>query len=804
MDAYHSRPVVSLVATLLVVTILACAIGPSEAPQEIPPTWTPVVSEAGGSTTPETNQIEPGREIEEPTASLTHSPSSPKIDKWSLWVDGPHLRGANIYQRRVYPELDGPEFMGPDPLGPPYTQESFDRLAALGANLVNISHPGLFSESPPYALDEEVQHNLDQTLDMIARADMYAVISFRTGPGRAEFSVCCLEDAGDWYDESYLNDAVWQDLEAQEAWAAMWRHTAERYRDNPIVAGYDLMVEPNANEVWMDVWDQEEFYANYGGTPYDWNQLYPRITAAIREVDPDTPIIVGGMAYSAVDWLPYLEVTDDPRTVYAAHQYAPFQYTHQGPDSLEFTYPGVFDTNWDDVDDQFNRAWLEELLSTVDDFVSTHGVPVTINEFGLMRWQPGGTEFMDDQMALFEEHGINYALWAWETSWDPFAEEVHAFNFRFGPDPDNLADVTSSDLMDVITQYWGKNSVRPSSLENGSTAPNPPQKTSEPTPPESGLADVSNWLYLIDVNLEPEIVDQIAASGYDMLVLDFIPSEKENTDYPMAEVIDQLHNAPHPKLVMAYIDTGQAEAYRTYWQPGWGIGDPEWIVGADPDGWEGNFPVAYWYDEWQEIWLDEEGYLSAILDAGFDGVYLDWVEAYSDENVIAFAEAEGVDPRQEMIWWVEDIAAYARARRPGFFVIAQNAAELAEDDDYLAVIDAIAQEQIWFDGGADNDPPGDCPLPRTDAEVDTQAYRNSLSPLCRQQYDDYPDSTLHVSSEEYLRYLTAARDKGELIFSVDYALEPENISWVYETSRGLGFVPFVGNRALDRYVEPAP
>jgi endo-alpha-1,4-polygalactosaminidase (GH114 family) len=129
---------------------------------------------------------------------------------------------------------------------------------------------------------------------------------------------------------------------------------------------------------------------------------------------------------------------------------------------------------------------------------------------------------------------------------------------------------------------------------------------------------------------------------------------------------------------------------------------------------------------------------------------------------------------------------------------------LAEDDGYLAAIDAIAQEQVWFDGGADNDPPGDCPLPRTDAEVDTYAYRKGLSPACRRQYDEYPDSTLHVSSEEYLSYLIPARDKGVIIFSVDYALEPENVSWVYETSRGLGFVPFVGNRALDRYVEPVP
>jgi endo-alpha-1,4-polygalactosaminidase (GH114 family) len=272
----------------------------------------------------------------------------------------------------------------------------------------------------------------------------------------------------------------------------------------------------------------------------------------------------------------------------------------------------------------------------------------------------------------------------------------------------------------------------------------------------------------------------------------------------MAEVIAQLHNAPHPKLVIAYIDIGQAEEFRTYWQPGWGIGNPEWIVALDPDGWEGNFPVAYWHDEWHEIWLGEGGYLQAILEAGFDGVYLDWVEAYSDENVIAVAERDGADPRQEMIWWIGDIADFARAQRPDFIVIGQNAAELATSDKYVDIIDAIAQEQVWFDGAADNDPPGDCPLPRTEAEVETEAYVASLSEPCRAMYEEFPDSTLHVSSEGYLQDLTLAQSKGVIIFTVDYALEPENVAWVYETSRGLGFVPFGGNRALDRYVAPVP
>jgi cysteinyl-tRNA synthetase len=318
------------------------------------------------------------------------------------------------------------------------------------------------------------------------------------------------------------------------------------------------------------------------------------------------------------------------------------------------------------------------------------------------------------------------------------------------------------------------------------------------------LEDVRHWLYLIDVNLEPEVVQEIAASTYDMAVLDFIPSEQENTDYPMAEVIGQLHGAAHPKLVLAYIDVGEAEDYRTYWQPGWRVGNPDWIAGDDPDGWEGNYPVAYWHEAWREIWLEQDGMLNQLLDAGFDGVYLDWVEAYSDENVIDLAERDGVDPVTEMIRWVGDISAVVKGRCEGCVVIGQNAAELAERDDYLAAIDAIAQEQVWFDGGADNDPPGDCPLPRTDAEVDTKAYRNSLSRLCRRTYDRYPESTLHVSSEEYLRYLALAQQKGVPIFTVDYALDPANVAWVYETSRALGFVPFVGNRALDRYVDPYP
>ena len=70
-------------------------------------------------------------------------------------------------------------------------------------------------------------------------------------------------------------------------------------------------------------------------------------------------------------------------------------------------------------------------------------------------------------------------------------------------------------------------------------------------PQGAGLAGVTRWYYNIDVNLRPEVVEQIVNSTYDLVVLDFIPSEQNNTSYPIASVVSRLHNAPHPKLVLA-------------------------------------------------------------------------------------------------------------------------------------------------------------------------------------------------------------------------------------------------------------
>ena len=393
-----------------------------------------------------------------PSASTTLPPSvapTPSVEasKWNLWLHGTHLRGANIYQRRVFPDLDGTTFLGPGPLGPPYTQSDFDALAAEGANWVNLSVPGLFTVQPPYRPDPDVIHAVDHLVAMAARAGLWVVISARTGPGRSEFSIL-REGAGDWFPPSYLVESVWHDAAARKAWAAMWRYTAARYRDNPAVVGYDLMVEPNANDI-VDVWDPLAFYARYRGTGYDWNAWYPDLVKAIREVDPDIPVLVGCMGYSDLEWLPYMQPVKASRVVYTFHQYAPFVYTHQEPD-VPVTYPGRFDADEDGEVETVDRAWLAALLQTAADFSARTGAPVAVNETGVKRWAPGAARFMHDELDLLESLGINYAVWMWYPAWKPLAEGDHEFNFRLGPDPAVRHDTPNS-LWATYRAFWAHN-----------------------------------------------------------------------------------------------------------------------------------------------------------------------------------------------------------------------------------------------------------------------------------------------------------------------------------------------------------
>ena len=68
--------------------------------------------------------------------------------------------------------------------------------------------------------------------------------------------------------------------------------------------------------------------------------------------------------------------------------------------------------------------------------------------------------------------------------------------------------------------------------------------------------------------------------------------------------------------------------YRYYWQPSWKHRKPLWLAAENPE-WKGNYKVKYWSAQWKRIIYGGAGsYVDRIIAAGFDGVYLDIIDAF--------------------------------------------------------------------------------------------------------------------------------------------------------------------------------
>lgn len=122
-----------------------------------------------------------------------------------------------------------------------------------------------------------------------------------------------------------------------------------------------------------------------------------------------------------------------------------------------------------------------------------------------------------------------------------------------------------------------------------------------------------------------------------------------------------------PRLALAYLSVGEAEDYRYYWAAGAGGGRAAFLDRPNPQ-WPGNVRVRYWDPAWRRILRGQPGaWLDRVLDAGWDGVFLDTVDSAE-----SFVEEGRADAAARMAELVVDLAAYARARRPGFVVVANN------------------------------------------------------------------------------------------------------------------------------------
>ena len=144
------------------------------------------------------------------------------------------------------------------------------------------------------------------------------------------------------------------------------------------------------------------------------------------------------------------------------------------------------------------------------------------------------------------------------------------------------------------------------------------------------LSMARNFLYLINpsnYDSKSDFLNAIRQTNYDMVIIDlFFDDTKELTAEDVLSLKTKQNGGT--RLIIAYMSIGEAEAYRYYWQPEWEKKPPLWLIEENPD-WPENYKVKYWDKQWQEIiYGNDNSYLRKILNAGFDGVYLDLVDAY--------------------------------------------------------------------------------------------------------------------------------------------------------------------------------
>jgi cysteinyl-tRNA synthetase len=191
---------------------------------------------------------------------------------------------------------------------------------------------------------------------------------------------------------------------------------------------------------------------------------------------------------------------------------------------------------------------------------------------------------------------------------------------------------------------------------------------------------IKSWGYQLQ-NIEP---GRIARSSHDLMVIDY-----GNDDRPFSPTeVAAMRRRPGgaSRLLLAYLSIGEAESYRFYWDKSWRRRPPSWLGRENPD-WDENFAVRFWDSKWQEIVLD---YAGRIVAAGFDGVFLDKVDAFED-----------MSHRDAMIDFVARISASVQAVRPGFLVVSQNGQQLLPSTKFRAAIDAFVREDLFYGEDAD-------------------------------------------------------------------------------------------------------
>ena len=174
------------------------------------------------------------------------------------------------------------------------TEPDIDRLKQMGFNSVRVPIHYKFFDSN----DAEGFRLLDRLVQWARKDGIYVIIDLHCAPGG---------QTGTNIDDSYGYPWLYSSTGAQAGTVALWRRIAAHYANEPIVLGYDLLNEPIPHFPQLRRYDK------------DLEPLYRKISSAIREVDKNHVLILGGAKWDS-DFSVFGQPFDS-NVMYTFHKY---------------------------------------------------------------------------------------------------------------------------------------------------------------------------------------------------------------------------------------------------------------------------------------------------------------------------------------------------------------------------------------------------------------------------------------------------------------------------------------------------
>ncbi|UOM37001.1 cellulase family glycosylhydrolase [Acuticoccus sp. I52.16.1] len=280
--------------------------------------------------------------------------------------------------------------MAPDGLDTRHYTDVLDQMKAVGFNSIRLpfSNDTLREGATPQTIDYSVNPELEG-LDAPEVID--AIIAYAGEIGLRIILDNHRNAAGDsasanglWYGEGYT----------QQDWIDDWEMLAERYKDDPTVAAFDLSNEPHA-ATW-----------GTGDPATDWRLGAESAIEAVHAINPEVLVVVegiggsywwGGNLTGVADAPVRLDASD--KLVYSAHVY-PNSLVQQSWFS-DPAYPANLEAIWDE---NFGYIAQQDIA------------PVLVGEFGFALDQAKDALWLSEMIPYLADNGLSFTYWAWNSN----------------------------------------------------------------------------------------------------------------------------------------------------------------------------------------------------------------------------------------------------------------------------------------------------------------------------------------------------------------------------------------------------